>query len=299
VGARSRYYNQLTHLSQAQLKVAERELQREVSIDYGMAYVAKRRREVYEHLDSVYRNFEQAAKLRYETQATSKLEYLSAQGQAQQIRLALLQARQDEQTALGNLNRWLGKNTGFTTDESIDRTPVDAKSTAVNHPVLQLAEEAIKLADSKYKMERAELLPKFFVEYGNQKIGSATGYYSYQIGLSIPLIFGAQSGRNRSAKIERDIAYQNYDLRARELNSERKALLGSYEKWSSSLNYYRTTALPLAHEQQQAAMQYYREGATDYIGFIQNMKDATQAQLDYWNCYSEYLNTKFKLEYYY
>jgi cobalt-zinc-cadmium resistance protein CzcA len=137
------------------------------------------------------------------------------------------------------------------------------------------------------------------VEYGNQKIGSATGYYSYQIGLSIPLIFGAQSGRNRSAKIERDIAYQNYDLRARELNSERKALLGSYEKWSSSLNYYRTTALPLAHEQQQAAMQYYREGATDYIGFIQNMKDATQAQLDYWNCYSEYLNTKFKLEYYY
>ena len=60
---------------------------------------------VYDRLDSIYRNFEKAAKL-YETEATSKLEYISAQNQARQIRLMKQQAIQDEQIALRNLNRW-------------------------------------------------------------------------------------------------------------------------------------------------------------------------------------------------
>ncbi|MDD4591101.1 MAG: CusA/CzcA family heavy metal efflux RND transporter [Parabacteroides sp.] len=299
IGARSKYYNKQTDVSKAQVKVAERELRREVSIDYGTAYVAQQRRTVYDRLDSIYRNFEKAAKLRYETEATSKLEYISAQNQARQIGLMKQQAIQDEQIALKNLNRWLGDKLLYTTDGSIARLLTDIIQPSTVHPTLQLADEKIKLTDSKYKMEKSEFLPKFFVDYGRQKIGSASGYYSYQVGLSLPLFFGAQSGRTKFAKIQCDIARQNYDLQQRELTSQRNTTTDKYEKWKSSLRYYNDTALPLAKEQQQAAMQYYLKGATDYIGFIQNMKDAVQIQLDYWNCYSEYLSTRFNLEYYY
>ena len=299
IGARSKYYSKQIDVSKAQVKVAEIELRREVSIDYGTAYVAHQRLIVYDRLDSIYRNFEKAAKLRYETQATSKLEYISAQNQARQIRLMKQQAIQDEQIALRNLNRWLGDKILYTTDGSIAGLSTDIIQPSTIHPTLQFADEKIKLAGSKYKMEKSEFFPKFFVDYGRQKIGSVSGYYSYQVGLSIPLFFGAQSGRTKSAKIQCDIAQQNYDLQQRELTSQRNTTTGQYEKWKSSLSYYNETALPLAKEQQQAAMQYYLKGATDYIGFIQNMKDAAQIQLDYWNCYSEYLITKFNLEYYY
>ena len=253
----------------------------------------------YDELDSKYRDFEKAAKLRYETEATSKLEYLSAQNQARQIILTRQQAIQDEQIALKNLNRWLGENTSYTTDGSVAAMSTEAIRSSDLHPMLQLADERMKLADSKYKMEISEFFPKFFVEYGKQKIGSATGYYSYQAGISLPLFFGAQTGRTKFAKTQRDVARQNYDLQQRELTSRQSAATGQYEKWKTSLKYYFETALPLAKEQQQAAIQYYRKGATDYLGFIQNMKDATQIRLDYWNCYSEYLNTKFNLEYCY
>jgi len=297
IGARSTYYNKQTDVSEAQAKVVEKELRREVSIDYGIAYVAHQRRLVYEQLDSIYRDFEKAAKLRYETEATSKLEYLSAQNQAKQIILVKKQTIHDEQIALKNLNRWLGDKLLYTTDDSIATLPVRIMPPSAVHPILQLADNKIKLADSKYKMEKSEFLPKFFVEYGKQKIGPATGYYSYQVGLSLPLFFGAQSGRTKAAKIEREAARQNYDWQQRELTSERSTVTEKYKKWTNSLDYYRETALPLAKEQQQAAIQYYQKGATDYIGFIQNMKDATQIQLEYWNCYSEYLNAKFNLEY--
>ncbi|MFA6875714.1 MAG: CusA/CzcA family heavy metal efflux RND transporter, partial [Parabacteroides sp.] len=299
IGARSKFYGKQVDVSRAQVKVEEREIRREVSIDYGMAYVAHQRRLVYDQLDSIYRDFEKAAKLRYETEATSKLEYISAQNQARQINLTMLQVIRDEQIALINLNRWLGDKTSYTTDSSVTELPTDVVPSSTIHPIMQLADEKIKLADSKYKMEISEFFPKFFVEYGKQKIGSTTGYYSYQVGLSLPLFFGAQSGRTKAAKTERYIAEQNYNSRQRELVSQRDAITDQYEKWKSSLKYYSETALPLAKEQQQAAIQYYHKGATDYLGFIQNMKDATQIQLDYWNCYSEYLNTKFNLEYCY
>jgi len=299
IGARSKFYGKQVDVSRAQVKVEEREIRREVSIDYGMAYVAHQRRLVYDQLDSIYRDFEKAAKLRYETEATSKLEYISAQNQARQINLTMLQVIRDEQIALINLNRWLGDKTSYTTDSSVTELPTDVVPSSTIPPIMQLADEKIKLADSKYKMEISEFFPKFFVEYGKQKIGSTTGYYSYQVGLSLPLFFGAQSGRTKAAKTERYIAEQNYNSRQRELVSQRDAITDQYEKWKSSLKYYSETALPLAKEQQQAAIQYYHKGATDYLGFIQNMKDATQIQLDYWNCYSEYLNTKFNLEYCY
>src|SRR5574344_1651058 len=58
IGARSKYYSKQIDVSKAQVKVAEIELRREVSIDYGTAYVAHQRLIVYDRLDSIYRNFE-------------------------------------------------------------------------------------------------------------------------------------------------------------------------------------------------------------------------------------------------
>src|SRR5574344_151126 len=170
IGARSKYYSKQTDVSKTQVKVAEREIRREVSIDYGIAYVAHQRKIEYDRLDSIYRDFEKAAKLRYETQATSKLEYISAQNQSRQVNLSEQQAMKDEQIALTNLNRWLGNETIYVTDGSIAAMPTELIQPSALHPILQLADENIKLADSEYKLEKSGFLPKFFVEYGRQKI---------------------------------------------------------------------------------------------------------------------------------
>ena len=136
IGARSKFYGKQVDVSRAQVKVEEREIRREVSIDYGMAYVAHQRRLVYDQLDSIYRDFEKAAKLRYETEATSKLEYISAQNQARQINLTMLQVIRDEQIALINLNRWLGDKTSYTTDSSVTELPTDVVPSSTIHPIM-------------------------------------------------------------------------------------------------------------------------------------------------------------------
>ena len=154
------------------------------------------------------------------------------------------------------------------------------------------------MADAKIKIERSELLPKLYVEVGCQKIASRTGFYSYQIGLSMPLAFGAQTSRLKAARIKRDEAEANYREEMLKARSEASTLAYERNKWLHTVNYYKTEALPLVRQSREAAELAYREGAVDYLGFIQNMKECAQTELDYWDAWVKYLFAHFKLEYY-
>ena len=295
IGARRSLLRQQSVVAQAEQNILKREVMQELSTDYALLYVAKQRLLLCTQIESIYKDFENAARRRYELEATSQLEYIAAQNQARQAGLQLLQAQNDEKIAMQNLNRWLGDSVTYTTDDSLPEWET-ALHPDVN-PSLTLAQEKVTLADKKLKMEQSEFLPKLFAEYGMQKIGATSGYYSYSIGLSLPLVFGAQSSRTKAARLEREAANQEYLHRQREVSTLTSAAEGELHKWQSMLDYYRTTALPLAEQQQQAAVTCYKEGATDYLGFIQNMKDASQVQLDYWDCFGEYMKSKFKLEF--
>ena len=295
IGARRSMLRQQENVAKAEQEVLKREITQEVSTDYTLLYVAKQRANVMRQIESAYKDFEDVARRRYELEATSRLEYLSAQNQVRQIRLQLLQAESDERIAMQNLNRWFGDSITYTTDESLP--DMETSSPTDINPSLLLAQEKVALADKKIKAERAEFLPKLFAEYGLQKIGATSGYYSYTVGLSLPLVFGAQASRTKAAKLEKAAANEEYLQRQREVSNMTATANSEVQKWQSMLDYYRTTALPLAKEQQQAAVTSYKEGATDYIGFIQNMKDASQVQLDYWDCFGEYMKSRFKLEY--
>ena len=271
-------------------RVAETELTRQVSIDYAMAFVAERRLRVYARLDSLCRDLEEAARLRYETQASSRLEYVSAMAQARQMAINKRQAENDLTIALLNLNRWMGGDTRYRPDDRLDALdPLPRQGEPSLAPSLQLADEQVRLAEARWKMERAEALPKLFVEVGSQKMGSATGYFSYQVGVSFPLFGQAQRGRTRAAAIERDKAVE--DRRAQQLTwtTGRKTLDETYRKWAASVDYYQTTALPVAREQQATAVLSYREGAADYMELVQNLREAARTELDYWDAYAECL----------
>ena len=82
------------------------------------------------------------------------------------------------------------------------------------------------------------------------------------------------------------------------LKSELQTLSANKEKWHEQLKYYREVVLPLAVEQQRVAIMSYHQGAIDYIGFIENMKEAAKVQLDYWDVYGEYLTSHIKLLYF-
>lgn len=289
-------------LAEAALDLSVIELEREVSQAWAQVYASKNNYQVYEQLDSVFTDIKRAARIRLETEATSKLEYLATSNQANQVQIQKEQAYRDYLSALQRLNLWFANDTLFTVPD-IPATHLDeplnyVADSLMNHPILNVSKQQVDVADATIKERRSQFFPQLQGQYGRQQVDGQSGFYRYQIGIRIPLFFGPELGRTQSAKIQRDIAGQNLRQNQLELNAAYQEMKEQYLKWLYSWNYYRDEALPLAQEQRAGAILAYREGAIDYVTFLQNIRDAIRIEVDSWNAFGNYLNSRYQLEYY-
>lgn len=289
-------------LAEKALDLSVIELEREVSQAWAMVYATKNNYQVYEQLDSVFTDIERAARIRLETEATSKLEYLATSNQANQVQIQKEQAYRDYLSALQRLNLWFAYDTLFTVPDvpasQLDEPLNYVADSLMNHPLLNVSKQRLDVADATIKEIRSQFLPQLQGQYGRQQIAGQSGFYQYQIGIRIPLFFGSELGRTQSAKIQRDIAGQNLRQNQMELNAAYQGIKEQYLKWLNSWNYYRDEALPLAQEQRDGAILAYREGAIDYVTFLQNIRDAIRIEVDSWNAFGSYLDSRYQLEYY-
>jgi cobalt-zinc-cadmium resistance protein CzcA len=171
-------------------------------------------------------------------------------------------------------------------------------NTAGAHPALNFARQRVNVADAAVSERKSQFLPKLSGGYSKQKVGGESGFYSFEVGIQIPLIFGPELGRVQSARIEREIAEQKLMQTQLEFNSSLSSTRENFLKWLNSWNYYSDKALPLAREQRQGAITAYNEGAINYVAFLQNIRDAVQIEVDSWNAFGSYLDSRFQLEYY-
>ena len=289
-------------LAKSALDLSMIELEKEVSQAWAMVYASKNNFQIYVQLDSIFTDIERAAKIRLETEATSKLEYLATSNQANQVQIQKEQAYRDYLSALQRLNLWFANDTLFTVPD-IPATQLDdplnyVVDSLISHPLLNVSTQQVKVADATIKERRSQFLPKLQGQYGRQQIAGQSGFYQYQVGIRIPLFFGPELGQTQAAKIQRDIAGQNLRQNQLELKAAYQGMKEQYLKWLNSWNYYRDEALPLAQEQRKGAVTAYREGAIDYVTFLQNIRDAIRIEVDSWDAFGNYLDSRYQLEYY-
>ncbi len=300
IAAKNKLQKEKIALAESNLQLSNAELKYSVKQDYGNLYAKKQLYQLYQELDSTFGDFERAAKIRYETEATSRLAYLSASNQAKKISNEKVQAYSDYMIALQQFNRWFIGDTLYTVRSSLEVASLllDLDTSLNNHPVLKMEAQRVKLAEQNIKSTQSNYLPQLNLQYGVQEVGGESGFYQYQVGVNIPLFFNVEKGKVQAAKLNREIAEQRQMQSTLQFKSEFQQARQRYIKWQSAWKYYEKEALELAKEQRQAALLAYREGAIDYISFMQLVKDASLIEKGGWQTYQEYLNSQFKLEYY-
>ncbi len=273
-----------------------------VKQNWADVFSTKQKYDVLEKLNAQFKDIARAAELRLETEASSKLEYLSTLNQANKIKIQKEQAYRDYLSAVRKLNKWFEGDSLYTVKnvsvEELDDPINFDKASLNNHPYLTIMEQKIEVAEAVVKKDQSQFLPKFKASYGFQEIANQSGFYKYELGVSFPLLFWANLGKTQSSKIQTDIARQNLDQAQRELNSVYNSMQENYLKWLNSWEYYKEEALPLAEEQRKGALTAYKEGAIDYVMFLQNIRDAISIEVDSWDAFSNYLNSRYQLEYY-
>ncbi len=303
VAPRLKLQEERTALAENVFNLSVIEVEREVSRAWAIAYTTKNNYQVYQRLDAIFKDIERAARLRLEVGATSKLEYLATSNQGNQVQILKEQAYRDYLSALQRLNLWFVSEIFFNVpDIPVDQldTPLDTITESLDdHPLLNISKQQIGVADAAIKERKAQFMPKFNLMYGKQEIaGQPGGFHQFQAGIQIPLFFGPELGGMQSAKLQRSIAAQNLRQTRQELNTAYQSVREQYTKWLNSWRYYQETALPMAREQQEGAVFAYKEGAIDYVTFLQNIREAIRIEIDSWNAFGSYLDNRFQLEYF-
>ena len=308
IGAKKRLQEQRIALAETALDLSVLQVEREVKKAWSQAYRHRQKFELYHELDSIYTRFEKAVQLNFEVEAISQLEHSSALNQALQIKNQLQLAENDYAIALRKLNLWLvvptesaASDRYYSVPNSFDENALSILGMEIdieNHPEFQLSRNRITEADADFRAARAELLPDFNLRGGLQRVGDVDGFYSYQAGITLPLLSGTDRSRAKAAKINREIAKSNADFTQRQLQSEYQQAIQTYKKWKSSWQFYEQKALPLAEEQRKGALLAYTEGAVDYSAFTQIIRDAIQTEIDALEALDNYLASVFELQYF-
>lgn len=299
VKARWQRLQQETRVAHATTRVLEQQLQLQVSSAYAADQMARLRLELYRKQAELYTRFVEAARLRYDTRAASLLEYQSAQSEHRRVELNVIEAEKDVEKAHIDLSRWLSPDTLYQSDTVIVDEQVATSAAMLGaHPAIVLANEKVKLASDISKEMRANALPKLYVELGSQMIGSRLGYWSWSVGVSVPVDMGANKARRQSALVEIEKAHTELNDQQWRIDVHNRQLNCDYSKWQRTVEYYRKSALPLANEQRRNALLSYREGQIGYLDFIQALKTTMDVEFSYIDAYQKLLETKFNIEYY-
>ena len=272
--------------------VSANELVAEVSLAYNNWLLAESRLRIVQQQDSIYRNFAEAARLRFETGATGKLEMLSATSQAKRISVILEQALVDYRAAGERLKSWLNTEEEIAAEAEglykFSEIPLLKEGVLERNPLLAFYLQNIEVAEAAFKVERSQFLPGLNLGYSDQTINNREGFFLYRVGLNVPLLFFGQKGRMRVARIEQSIAEKEFQEQQQALERQWAAAMAALQKAAASLRFYEEEGLQLAEEQIRAAQFGYRAGEVDYIAFIQNLAQALALREDYLTSMQQY-----------
>jgi len=301
ISSKIKLQKQKIALAGAALVLNEIQLRKKVQEAYSEAYLAKKNLELFSRLDSIYRDFQHAARIRFEVEETSKLAYLASENQVKQISLQKEQVKYDFAIAIEKLNLWLMSDTTYSVTSTWPESwlmPLPLVDSIKAHPVLEVAQDQIQVAEAERRVASSAFLPKLNAQYGIQEIDGQSGFYQFQVGLSFPLLFIQEQGKVQSARIQHDIASQKYSQAQLEFQTSYRILRQKYLKWLASWKFYEEEALLLAREQRKGAILAYHEGAIDYVSLIQSLQETLQIEVSAQEALNRYLGFRFQLEYY-
>ncbi|CAL65020.1 CusA/CzcA family heavy metal efflux RND transporter [Christiangramia forsetii] len=302
IAPKSKLQKEKVHLAESAFDLSRMEVTRQVQIAWNNAYTAKRKYLLLQRLDSVYQQFQKAVDLRYEVEAISNLERLTATNKVKEVNLQMNQAQMEYYSEIEHLNLWFADLEKFTVPnkanfEEKELLVVD-KNKLSDHPVLAVSEQKIRVTEAERSTAIAEFLPDLNVQYGIQEVNNNSGFRSFQAGISIPILSGDAYAPVKTSKFDKQIAEKEMEYQKKRMESSYSVAVQNYNKWKESWSYYRDKGLSLVEEQINASLLAFNEGAISYVLLIQNLDTALQTELNALEALKNYGLALAELEYF-
>jgi cobalt-zinc-cadmium resistance protein CzcA len=153
-----------------------------------------------------------------------------------------------------------------------------------NNPEIALIKLKKEKAENKISLAKSLLLPNLSLKYYNQKLGTESGYYGFEIGVGIPVWFFLEnSGEISEANVEKKITQSEEDFAVRKLQSDVRTAYDDFLNSKRQSDFISRDVLNEAKQILDATKRSYDEGTATYTDFLQAQKTFTDVQAAYIN----------------
>ncbi|MCC8407943.1 CusA/CzcA family heavy metal efflux RND transporter [Mucilaginibacter sp. UR6-1] len=288
--------------AQAQTAITKQDVKSSVRRLYYEWVLLRQKQKLLQYADSLYALFEKKTNLRFKVGEADILEKTTAETHRQQIANQLRMLNVDMDIVLNQLNTWLGDSVRYVPSADTLRLPLANNNSNVDDlPQLQLLDHQSEAAKWRWKMEKARLLPEFFVGYNNQSItgsqivqgretyfGTGRRFNYVSAGISVPLFFGAQSAKASAAKVEWQILQKHTQLAQLQLKTEQENVAKQVAKYAAGLNYFEATGLKNADTIITTADKQFVGGEINYLQWVILIDQAINIKSEYLDALNNY-----------
>lgn len=303
LGSKGALNRSMLAASQMRKTVTENELVFQVKQVYYQIGYEQARRNLLLQQDTIYEGFLKSASLRYKTGESNLLEQTTAETQRNETTNQLRQNEADILVLRTQLRTLLNSSTLPDISESSlneisfqefpDTTGLSANPTAA------YMRQQVEVAKKEKRFENAKFAPDLLVGYFNQTLidvvsengavaTSADRFTGFQIGLALPLWFAPHYGRAKAASFNHQAAQSNYKNFQINLQGQWQQALQQYSKNKSSLEYYKTSALPNAELILKQSEVAFRNGEIGFAEYLLGVRNAISLKDGYLKTLNDY-----------
>lgn len=291
--------------------VQEAQLKKQVSqVFYTLLYL-HHKRELLQKTDTLFAEFLNKATLRFKAGESNVLEKTTAENQCGQMALQLLQLEKDWEIVQLQFQLLLNTEKDFVPMEDADLgIPFleNDSSLLTSHPEIQFLKQQQQIANAVTKSEQSKLLPDLIFGYNlmgmrgtgpdDKLYNSTPQFHSVQLGLGIPVFTGSQKAKINAAKINENIAANEYEWKLKNFENAYHSAFMEYQKFEEMVRYFENTALKNAATITETAEKQFLNGDINYLEWVLLINQAIVIQSDYIEAVKNLNNALAELNFY-
>jgi cobalt-zinc-cadmium resistance protein CzcA len=268
-------------------------LKKDISLLYYTILYVDQKKQLLLYTDSLYQAFYKRAEQRLIKGETNLLEKSSAESQLGQIHMQLQQLDQDRSVLQLQFQLLLNTTVPYCPiKQQFKMDPLNFNDTSLlkDHPSLKMILHQQQVANAVVEVEKSMLLPGFTIGYNNtsikgmgadNKVYGDARFSAVQVGVGIPIFVKAQKSKIAGAKVNRQVAENNYAIGLQNLQSNYQSAILQYRKHLHAVQYYETTALKNAQTISNTANLQLANGGINYLEWVQLINQSTVVKNDY------------------
>lgn len=310
--SKSKLLKAQTEVERGRMAVTRNQLAANVKSAYFTLAFMRERLRILQSQDSLYAHFLRIANAKLGAGETGRLEQMNIERLAGENRTAVANAVRDVHTAQLQLMLWMNTDSAVTTvGDTLQRLDIGVPGTfdAASTPMGTALQNEVTAAGRNLHSVKQGWMPQVSVGATFQAVIRGLNPYNidrtpfskgdfmgFEVGVSLPLSFGAQRAKVRAAKREVEMAELNRQEQLRSLQTDYQTAMDSYAKARRTLDYYDREALHKADEMVRISRTSYENGSISYVELLQNMQTAEETRMSYVQAINDCNQTVIQLE---